>query len=255
MTYPGTEDHYLTRQPGPGQEFPATRWTLIRRVRQGGVTKQAALEDLCGLYWYPIYAFLRRRGYARHDAEDFTQGFFMKLLNDETFAAADGAKGRLRNFLLESLRHHLADQLRREHAQKRGGGQRPIAFEELQAEERYALEPQDQRDPESLFARAWAHSLVAESRDKLRQSFADSDRRGAFEILLPFVVGEDPPLSYRDVASQLEASETSVRVLVFRMRAQFRELLRETVARTVLPPQDVEEELRWVKSMLASGPP
>lgn len=253
MTAPGADEHFAAGAPAPAGDFPTTHWTLVARARQGGPVKQAALEELCGLYWYPIYAYLRRRGYPQHDAEDLTQGFFLKLLNDETFEAADGEKGRLRTFLLHALNCHLADQHRRQGAQKRGGGQQIVAFEELHAEERYALEPQDRRDPEWLFTRAWAHLLLDGVREKLRDNFADSGRAGVFEALLPFLLGDAAAPSYRDVARQLDASETAVRLLVFRMRAKFRELLREEVARTVLAPQDVAGEMEWLKSVLAAA--
>jgi RNA polymerase sigma-70 factor (ECF subfamily) len=223
------------------------------RVREGGTTRQAALEELCGLYWYPFYVFLRRRGFPRHDAEDLTQGFFVKLLRDETFDAAEADKGRLRTLLLCSLDRHLADQQRRQGALKRGGGQQIIAFEEWRAEERYALEPQDHRDPEWLFTRAWARLLLDGVREKLRASFDETGRAGVFETLLPFLLMDDAPPSYRAVAQKLDSSETAVRLLVFRMRAKFRELLRDEVARTVLAPEDVEAEMGWLKSVLAGG--
>ena len=246
-------DHNLPEGlPGARPDFPTTHWTLVTRVRQGGEVRRAALEELCALYWYPIYVFLRKRGHAQHDAEDLTQGFFLKLLNDETFDAAKSDKGRLRTFLLTALTHHVTDQHRRQGAQKRGGGQQIIAFEEMNAEERYAHEPQDQRDPERLFTQAWAHLLIDGVRDKLRETFAETGRAGVFEALLPFLLGDDAPPSNREVALKLEASETAVRVLVFRARAKFRELLRDEVARTVLKPEDVTGEMEWLKSVLAA---
>jgi DNA-directed RNA polymerase specialized sigma24 family protein len=191
------------------------------------------------------------RGHAQHDAEDLTQGFFLKLLNDETFDAANGEKGRLRTFLLNSLNRHLADHHRRLVTQKRGGRQQIIAFEEMNAEERYAHEPQDQRDPEWLFTQAWAHLLLDGVREKLRGTFADTGRAGVFEVLLPFLLGEDPP--YRDVAAKLESSETAVRLLVFRARVKFRDLLREEVARTVESPGEVAGEMEWLKGVLMAA--
>ncbi len=251
MKPPGSDKPAATDAPAPGPDFPTTHWTLVTRVRQGGEMRQAALEELCRLYWYPIYVFLRRRGYAQHDAEDLTQGFFVKLLSDETFDAAQSDKGRLRTFLLCALDRHLADQQRRQGALKRGGGQQVISFEELHAEERYALEPQDRRDPEWHFTQAWAHLLINGVRGKLRETFAETGREGVFESLLPFLLGDDAPPSYREVAQKLEASETAVRLLVFRARAKFRELLRDEVARTVHAPEDVPGELEWLKSVLA----
>jgi RNA polymerase sigma-70 factor (ECF subfamily) len=181
-----------------------------------------------------------------------TQGFFLKLLTDESFEAADRGKGRLRTFLLHSLHRHLVDQHRQQSAQKRGGGRQIIAFEDLNAEERYANEPQDKRDPEWLFTQSWARMLIDAVHAKMRVSFAETGRAGVFETLLPFLLWDDHPPAYREVAGKLEASETAVRLLVFRMRSNFRELLREEVARTVLAPQDVAEELAWLKAALAA---
>ena len=253
MTSPEADNDSLPGAPAPGMDFPTTHWTLVMRVREGGAVRQTALEELCGLYWYPVYAFLRRRGHGQHDAEDLTQGFFAKLLGDKTFDAAQADKGRLRTFLLCSLDRHLVDQQRREGALKRGGGQRIIAFEELHAEERYALEPQDHRDPEWLFTRAWAQLLLDGVRDKLRESFAETGWAEVFTTLLPFLLMEDAPPSYREVARKLDSSETAVRLLVFRMRAKFRDLLREEIARTVGTPEEVAGEMEWLKSVLVAS--
>lgn len=250
MTRPETDPAAPNASMAPGQ-FPTTHWTLVTRVREGGEIRRAALEELCGLYWYPIYVFLRRRGFAQHDAEDLTQGFFLKLLGDETFDAAQAEKGRLRTFLLSSLDRHLVDQKRREGALKRGAGWKIIAFDELRAEDRYAAEPLDHRDPEWLFTRAWTQLLLESVREQMRESFAETGRAGVFEALLPFLIMEDAPPSYREVAEKLDSSETAVRLLVFRMRGKFRDLLREEVARTVNVPEDIENELEWIKSMLA----
>ena len=248
----GANEDCGTGSSGQGGNFPTTHWTLVLRARQGGELKRAALEELCGLYWYPIYAFLRRRGYNQHDAEDMTQGFFLKLLTDESFEAADRDKGRLRSWLLQALNRHIADHHRHQSAQKRGGGRPMIAFEDLNAEERYLSEPRDKRDPEWLFAQSWARMLIDAVQARMRVTFAETGRAGVFETLLPFLLWDEQPPAYREVSAKLAASETAVRLLVFRMRASFRELLREEIARTVLAPQDVAEELEWLKSVLVA---
>lgn len=235
---------------GPCPDFPTTHWTLVTRVRQGGEVQRAALEDLCGLYWYPIYAFLRRRGYSQHDAEDYTQGFFIKLLNDESLSAAGESKGRLRTFLLQHLKRHLVDQKRFDGALKRGAGIKPISFEEMGAEDRYAREPLDLRDPERLFSKAWANEIIAGVRQKLRAEFADAKRPQAFELLLPFLLLDDEPPSYPEVAAKLQATEISVRLMVHRLRGKFRDLLRDEVVRTLKSPVEAEAEIDWLKSIL-----
>jgi RNA polymerase sigma-70 factor (ECF subfamily) len=250
MTSPSPDDDQPAGPPGSRPDFPTTQWTLVTRVRQGGEVRRAALQELCGLYWYPIYVFLRRQGHSPHRAEDLTQGFFVKLLNDESLAAADKGQGRLRTYLLQHLKRHLADQRRFDGALKRGGGLRTISFEELHAEERYAREPLDLRDPERLFSQAWANELVAGVREKLRADFEDAKRPQAFEVLLPFLLFDEEPPSYRAVAAQLRATEVSVRLMVHRLRAKFRDLLRDEVARTMESSVEVDAEIEWLKSVL-----
>ncbi len=234
------------------QAFPATRWSLVAKVRQGGPEARLAQEELCALYWYPIYAFLRRQGHHHEDAEDLTQGFFVKMLADESIEAAERGKGKLRTFLLQVLKHHLFDERRYEAAEKRGGSRRPLSFDAMSAEERYAREPVDNRSPEALFTRAWAGELIAGVRLRLRGEFEVSGRGDVFETLLPFLLWDEEPPSYRDVAAKLNASETAVRLLVFRLRTKFRDQLRREISRTVETPEEIESEMTWLQSVLAA---
>lgn len=152
-------------------DFPTTHWTLVQAVQSGGPEEAArAMETLCEGYWYPIYAFLRRSGYAEPDAEDLTQGFFHRLVTEEALQTACQETGKLRSYLLGVLRRLLSDEARREAAQKRGGGAPHVSFDGLGAEERYAVEPEDIRDPEWLFAQSWARQLLTDVREKLRQA-------------------------------------------------------------------------------------
>ncbi len=231
-------------------DFPTTHWTLVTRVREGGAVRKAALDELCRVYWYPVYAFLRRRGVTQHDAEDYTQGFFLQLLSDESFCQVDVNKGRLRTFLLHHLKRHLFDRNRFNNAAKRGGKTATVSFNQMEAEERYANEPLDNRDPERLFTRAWANGLLERVRDKLRADFEDDERPHIFEALLPFLLLDDDLPPYRDVALRLKATEVSVRLMVSRLRLRFRDLLREEIARTVEGPEEVAAELDWLKSVL-----
>jgi RNA polymerase sigma-70 factor (ECF subfamily) len=156
----------------------------------------------------------------------------------------------LRTYLLQHLKRHLADQRRFDGALKRGGGFRAISFEELQAEDRYAREPLDLRDPERLFSQAWANELIAGVREKLRADFEDAKRPQAFEVLLPFLLLDEEPPTYRAVAAQLRATEVSVRLMVHRLRAKFRALLRDEVARTTESSAEADAEIEWLKSVL-----
>ncbi len=232
--------------------FPTTHWTLVQVV-QGGTPEAAAkaLESLCQRYWYPIYAFLRRSGYGQHDAEDLTQAFFARLVGEEAILTVRREQGTLRSYLLGVLKRVIADELRHRSAEKRGGGVAPLSFDAMQAEERYAHEPQDTRDPEWLFTRAWAHEVFAGAQGRLRAAFAAAGHAAGFEALLPFVTCDAAPPSQQALARQLGVSQTAAGVTVFRLREKFRVLLREAVADTVLEPAEVDAEMAWLQSVLS----
>ncbi|MEI6537650.1 MAG: hypothetical protein WCN98_20065, partial [Verrucomicrobiaceae bacterium] len=181
----------------------------------------------------------------------FTQGFFIKVLSDASMEAAASNKGHLRTFLLQVLKHHIADERRRDVAVKRGGGQRLLSFDAMNAEERYALEPADTSDPEVIFTRAWAGELITGVRARMRGEFEEMGRVGVFEALLPFLLWEDQPPSYAAVAAKLNASETAVRVLVFRLRTKFRDHVRREISHTVESPEEIAGEISWLQRVLA----
>jgi RNA polymerase sigma-70 factor (ECF subfamily) len=237
-----------------GAAFPATRWTLVQAVQSEDPKDAArAMEEICRAYWYPIYAFLRRSGHDRYDAEDLAQAFFERLVSEETLRDARNGQGRLRSFLLGVLKRMLSDHSRHHAAQKRGGGRAPVSFDAMEAEERYACEPRDTRDPEQVFARAWARELFAGVRGRLREAVASAGRGEVFDVLLPFLMLEGEPPSYREVAAQLGASEAGTRILIFRLRTKFRDLLGEQVSRTVLGEKEAAGELAWLRSVLAEN--
>ncbi|MEQ1862138.1 MAG: sigma-70 family RNA polymerase sigma factor [Chthoniobacteraceae bacterium] len=233
--------------------FPTTHWTLVQVV-QGGSPEDAAkaLETICARYWYPIYAFLRRSGHGQQDAEDLTQSFFARLVSEEAIHAVRREQGKLRSYLLGVLKRVIADHLRHGSAEKRGGGKTHVSFDQMAAEERYACEPQDTRDPEWLFTHAWAHELFASVREKLRATFAETGRAEMFDALLPFVTCDGPPPSQRELATKLGTSGTAAGVAIFRLREKFRALLREEVADTVLTPEEIPAEMAWLQSMLSA---
>ena len=222
-------------------------------MRGGGEPARLAMEEICALYWYPIYAFIRRRGSDRHDAEDLTQGFFERLIRRELIQAADRDKGRLRNLLLDALTCHLTDAHRRGHAEKRGSGVVPVAIEWDEAEQRYSVEPPDERDPEKLYLRAWARGVLSGVRDRLRSAFEVNERTGLFATIEPYLTAEEDHAPYRDLAVQLNSTEGATRLLVMRLRRKFRDLLEQEIARTVATPTDIPAELAWLRSVLAAG--
>jgi RNA polymerase sigma factor (sigma-70 family) len=234
--------------------FPTTHWTLVQTVQGGSAADAAkAMEQLCKGYWYPIYAYLRRSGLSTEDAEDLTQAFFHRLITDDAIQSVRQEVGKLRSYLLGVLKRLMSDHTRHHAAQKRGGGILHISFDEMDAEERYAREPQDTRDPEWIFTHAWAHELLAGVREKLRDAFSATGRAGVFDVLLPFLMWDNEPPSHKEIAKQLGSSETATRILIHRLRSKFRDLLREEVARTVLTPQEIPNELAWLQSVLAEN--
>lgn len=233
--------------------FPATQWTLVRAAQSGDpADAEQAMNQICRRYWYPIYAYLRRSRHSAHDAEDLTQMFFERLLQRDSIGAIRQEGGKLRSFLLGSLKRVISDQSRHDRAQKRGGGVADLSFDEMEAEQRYACEPQDTRDPESIFLNAWAYDLLASIREKLRAAFAVTGREAVFETLLPFLMWDEDPPSHREIAEKLGCSEASSRVQIMRLRSKFRTLLEEELACTVLTPEDIPGELAWLRSVLAS---
>jgi RNA polymerase sigma-70 factor (ECF subfamily) len=232
--------------------FPPTQWTLVRAVQSGDPhDAEKAMAAICERYWYPIYAYLRRSGRSAHDAEDVAQMFFQRIIERNTIQSMQQDGAKLRSFLLGCLRQLLSDRAQHDGAQKRGGGRAILSFDEMEAEERYAHEPQDTRDPERLYTRAWALGLFASVREKLRESFTQSRRAETFEALLPFITLEHEPPSYREIAAQIGSSETAARILVFRLREKFRELIREHIALTVLTPEEIDGELAWLRGVLS----
>jgi len=236
-------------RPGDRPSFPATRWTLVGRLREGSEEEAArALNDLCRHYWYPVFALLRHGGHTAHDAEDLTQGFFAALLADRALLRAEPERGRLRNFLHGALKRYLTNEFRHRTAQKRGGGVAILSFEREAAEHRYLSGPVDERDPEKLYLTAWAHSLVDRVRQKMRAAFSGSDE--AWAQLAPFIEGDTADMPYRELAAKLSQTESGARVMVHRLRQRFRELLTDAVRQTVESPCEVDDELAWVLGVL-----
>lgn len=237
--------------PNPSA-FPTTHWTLVQTVKGSDPEAAArAMEELCKGYWYPIYAYLRRSGHNPEDAEDLTQTFFENLISNDALHSACQEAGKLRSFLLGILKHALSDRARYNDALKRGAHLPHVSFDNMNAEERYICEPQDIRDPEWMFTRAWAHELLASVREKMRAAFQATGRGDTFELLLPYLLWDDEPPTHKELAKKLGSNETATRILIHRLRAKFRELLHQEVACTVLSPSEISSEMAWLQSILA----
>jgi len=204
---------------------------------------QAALSRLCQSYWYPLYAYVRRRGYIPQDAEDLTQEFFARLFRNETLSGFSREGGRFRSFLLKSMSHFLTDEWRRARVQKRGGGQ-IISLDVASAECRYGIEPVDTHTPETLYDRAWALVLLDTVFHRLRNEYARAGKVALFEEIKFCLTGQRNAIPYAELASRINQPENTLKTQVHRLRQRYRELLREEVAQLVASPTEVEEELR-----------
>ena len=236
----------------PGRSrFPTTRWTLV--VAAGDPHRKearSALVSLCENYWYPLYAYLRRRGYSADQAEDLTQEFFMRVLEGRYLDRADPEKGRFRSFLLTSLKFFVADEGDRQRARKRGGG-RVVPFELSSGEERYQREPGHDETAERVFERRWALSLLERVMDRLRDEFVHHGRSEHFERLKVFLLAQSEA-PYAALAREMHTSEGALKVAIHRLRKRYRDLFRQEIADTVADTAQVESELRYLAAVLTS---
>ena len=235
--------------PGSSQ-FPTTRWTLV--VAAGDPHRKeanSALVSLCENYWYPLYAYLRRRGYPADQAQDLTQQFFMRVLEGRYLDRADPEKGRFRAFILTSLKFFVGDKEDRHRAQKRGGAVL-VPLEFSSCEERYQREPAHDETPERIFERRWALSVLDRVVERLRDEFVQHGHLEHFERLKVFLLGQsDTP--YAALAREMNTSEGALKVAIHRLRKRYRELFHLEIADTVADPAEVESELRFLAAVLS----
>jgi RNA polymerase sigma factor (sigma-70 family) len=240
-----------TKEPR-SQWFVTTLWSVVTAAGgESSATTRSALAELCRAYWYPLYAYVRRQGYGAHDAEDLTQGFFAWLLESDHLRVADPERGKFRSFLLARLKNFLSDERKKARAQKRGGGQPLVSLDAQSAEERYHQEPATQQTPERIFDQRWAMTVLEQAVARLRAEYVAADRTELFEALKHFQSGDAPSASYRDVAVRLGLSESAVKSAIFRLRQRHRELLRAEIAQTVTTPDEADDEIRYLISVLA----
>ena len=229
------------------REFHTTRWSTIAAAAERASPKnQEALAELCRQYWYPIYAFARRSGHDAHDSQDLTQSFFEYLLERNTLNQATPARGRFRTFLLASFQNHLSHFRERARALKRGGGFQILSLDGEAAEDRYWQEPADELTAEKIFEARWAMTVLAEAMSRLSAECASQGKKATFEALKSFLdpINAKTPQSYEQTSDGLGVSVGAVKTLIHRLRKRYTVLLREEVARTVLDPADIDEELR-----------
>lgn len=211
-----------------------------------------ALAKLCQTYWYPLYAYVRQRGYSPHDAQDLTQEFFARLVEKNTLGAITREKGKFRSFLLTALNHFLVDEWKKARAQKRGGGQ-VVSLDAQDAETRFGREPVDALTPEKLFEQNWALALLDTVYQQLQREYESEGKGALFGELKSCLTGARSSVPYAELAVRLGMAENTVKTSVHRMRWRYRELLRAEVANTVARPGEVEEELRCLFRALAAS--
>lgn len=234
-------------------QFPATSWTLVLAAGDPGRQEcRDALTRLCEHYWYPVYAYVRRRGYSQDEAEDLTQDFFVRILEGRYLNRADPNLGRFRTFLLNSCKFFLSDQADRARAQKRGGGA-TLSFEVHSAEEVYRHEPLNNETPDLIFERRWAVSLLDRVVSRLRDEFIQHGSPADFEKLKVCLLGV-AEVRYADIARDIGATEGALKVSVHRLRKRYRLLFQKEIEDTIADPADADSEIRFLVSSLKRGP-
>jgi RNA polymerase sigma factor (sigma-70 family) len=240
----------VARQPA----FVTTHWSVVLAAGRNDTTRaRQALAGLCQTYWYPLYAYVRRRGNSPHDAQDLTQEFFAHLLERQSLAGADPACGRFRSFLLTAMNHFLIHEWHKARAKKRGGGGQIVSLDLAAAEDRFDLEPADLATPDKIFDKQWALTLLDGVLNRLESEYQRGGKHDLFTALKQTLTGSRESQPYVELAVTLGMNEGAVKVAVHRLRKRYRELIRAEIAHTLDPSQDIEEEMRHLTSALAGG--
>jgi RNA polymerase sigma-70 factor (ECF subfamily) len=226
--------------------FATTHWSVVLEAQGESPAAQKALEKLCRTYWRPIYGYVRRHGVGTEDAEDLTQGFFALLLERKDLNSVRKEKGRLRSYLLASVKHFLADESRRAMALKRGKGQRLIPFDDVQEGERIELERCDRLTADQIYERRWAFTVLEHVMARLREEYRSAGNERFFDQMKKMLMDEPDRPSQAQVASEYEMTENAVKQASYRFRQRYQTLLRGEIAHTVAMPSDVEDELRYL---------
>jgi RNA polymerase sigma factor (sigma-70 family) len=234
--------------------FVTTRWSVVLKVQnKESPESKDALETLCQVYWYPVYALVRGSGYAPHDAQDLTQAFYARLLAKDYLRVVTPDKGRFRTFLRMALKRFLAQEWQRLHAQKRGGHAPHLSFDAELAEHRFLRETTVTLTPDRIYDRRWALTLLDQAMTRLEREYIEAGKTTLLRQLQPHLTTKQGSIPYPEIAAALQTTEGAARVAVHRLRKRFRELFREAIADTVSGPEQVEPELRHVLEILREG--
>ena len=233
--------------------FTATQWTqILLAAETSSPDGQEALQQLCQTYWYPLYAYVRRKGHSPEAAQDLTQAFFARLLDKKYLAHAAPELGKFRTFLLSSLQRFLINEWEKVRTQKRGGGASFVNWD-AETEQLYQTEQSSGKSPEELYDKRWALTLLDQVFLKLQAEFAAQGQSSRFAKLKVLLWGDKSAPPYSEVAAQLGMTEGNLKVALHRLRRRYRELLREEVLRTSAQPEDVDEEIRYLIAVISGG--
>lgn len=236
-----------------GRVFATTSWSMVVQAATAESPESSfALADLCEAYWYPLYSFVRRKGYNREEAEDLTQSFFSELLDKKQLRVADQQRGRFRTFLLAALEHFVSKQWRAKNTLKRGGGSTTIPFDFQTADEQYSNEPFHEWTPQKIFERNWALAILSKTLDGVRKQYSESGKTEQFEELKVYL-GDSSNVTYKSMAEKLDTTEGAIKVAVHRLRVRYGEQLRIQIARTVEFTSDVNQELQSLMQALQTS--
>ena len=237
--------------PTSAAAFVTTHWSVVLAAgEQPSPQSHEALNKLCQTYWYPVYSYVRRSGQSPHDAQEATQGFFVHLLEKELFARADRQRGRFRSFLLGALKNFLKDERAKANASKRGGGKPVVSLDELAAEERYRHEPATTLDPETIFERRWAITLLDRVLSRLEAEFTANGKSHVFERLSVYLLEKTAPVSYAEAGAVLNMNEGAVKTAVCRLREDYRRIFYEEIAHTVADAREIDDEVRHLFAVI-----
>jgi len=226
--------------------FTTTHWSMVLEAQGESPAAQEALEKLCRTYWRPIYSFVRRQGAGAEDAEDLTQGFFALVLERKDLSTVRKEKGRLRSYLLTSVKNFLADEARRALAVKRGKGQRLIPLDDIRERELIDVERSDRLTADQIYERRWAFTVLEQVMARLRDEYRSAGNLGFFEQMKKMLMDEPDRPSQAQIASEFDMTENAVKQAFYRFRQRYQTLLREEIAHTVATPSDIEDELRYL---------
>jgi len=235
----------------PSRRFPTTSWSTISLAAQSSGDCAAALAELCTTYWYPVYAFIRGKGYPKEEAEDLCQAFFLRILEHGTLAGAQRERGKFRSFLLASVTNFLANEWDRSQAQKRGGGTPMLSFDFQAGDAQFHGEPRHDLTPEARFEQCWALALLNLVLERLRQEQTGPSQVAQFDRLQIFLTGDQERGAYDRLAVELDSTPAAIRIAVHRLRRRYAELIREEIAAVVADPEEVEGEIRFLLAALA----